>query len=126
MIERTADLAGSHVCVGLGGAQMGVSHRHLNHRHGLALLHQMRGEAVTQRARRDRLGEPGAMRGDAQCALERGVMDRPGRILTDRKEQIDGMRLPPPLTQQFERDRRERRVAILVPFALTYADEHAR
>ena len=105
---------------------MGVSHRHLNHRHGLTQLHQMGGEAVPQRAWRDRLGESGAMRGDAQCPLEGGVMDRPGRILADREQQIGGMCLTPPLTQQFERDRRERRIAIFVPFALTYADEHAR
>src|ERR1700692_2032015 len=124
-VERTARLSWRNVRVDLSGAAVSVTEQDLNDAHRSALLHQMRSEGMTQCARRNRLADSGAARGNLDCALNGGVVDRARGVLLVREEKAGRTSGAPPLTQQIEDHGRKRSETILVSFTLTDAEQHA-
>lgn len=72
-VERTAAVCGRDVRVSLGGANVRMTEQDLNDPGRGALLHQVRGEGVTERARGDALGDAGTTGRDFDGPLDRAA-----------------------------------------------------
>jgi adenylosuccinate lyase len=94
------------------------------------LLQQVGGEGVPQRVHRDALVQLGGIRGGMNRPIELPGAQRidgiqAGKQPAARQHLALALGHPPPTTQTFEHQRREHRVAILLPLAALDAQRHA-